>query len=94
MLIKIFNIVSGNVDLTDADLEGVDHLLTDLEKQTKNNYYPKKPIEDYWQKALLSHDTIVESIQPDDEKALAHLVKIETSKSEDGNNFSLVFHFS
>lgn len=60
----------------------------------KANYYPKQPIEGYWAKAMLTHDVISETIQPDDEKALNHLTKVECFRSEDGKNFSVTFHFS
>lgn len=73
---EIFNIASGLVDLTDEDLEGVDHLLTEQEKETKKNYYPKKPIEDYWLKAFINSDAIAESVQPDDENLIKHIIKI------------------
>ena len=66
LLLEIANISSGLVDLTDEDLEGVDHLLTEQEKQVKKNYYPKKPIEEYWLKAFISSDAIAQSVQPDD----------------------------
>ena len=40
--IQIYKIATGQTDLTDADLEGVEDLLTDAEKEVKQNYYPKK----------------------------------------------------
>lgn len=91
---EIFNIAGGLVDLTDEDLEGVDHLLTEQEKEVKKNYYPKKPIEEYWLKSFISSDAIAESVQPDDENTLKHLIKIEASKTEEGTNLTVVFHFS
>lgn len=93
-LTEIFNIASGLVDLTDEDLEGVDHLLTEQEKEVKKNYYPKKPIEEYWLKAFISSDAIAESVHPDDENTLKHLINIEASKTEEGTNLTVVFHFS
>jgi hypothetical protein len=51
-------------------------------------------IEDYWMKLLQNSDIIGEHIEPDDEKALKHIVKIEASKTEDGTNLTVIFHFS
>lgn len=93
-LLEIANIANGLVDLTDEDLEGVEHLLTEQEKEVKKNYYPKKPIEEYWLKSFISSDAIAESVQPDDENTLKHLIRIEASKTENGSNLTVVFHFS
>lgn len=91
---EIYEIASGIVDLTDEDLEGVDHLLTEQEKEVKKNYYPKKPIEEYWLKAFISSDALAESVHPEDEAPLKHLVNVEASKTEDGTNLTVIFHFS
>ena len=57
-LLQIHDIIAGKVDLTDADLEGVEDLLTEQEREVKANYYPKKELEDYWYKALLSSEEV------------------------------------
>ena len=91
---EIFQIASGIIDLADEDLEGVDHLLTEQEKEVKKNYYPKKPIEEYWLKAFISSDALAESVQPDDENPLKHLINVQASKAEDGSNLTVTFFFS
>lgn len=91
---EIYNIASGIVDLTDEDLEGVDHLLTEQEKEVKKNYYPKKPIEEYWLKAFISSDAVADHVQPEDEPLLKHLINVEASKDEKGTNLTVIFYFS
>lgn len=63
---EIYNIIAGNVDLTDADLEGVDDILTEQEKEVKQNYYPKKELEEYWLKVLMSSEEIGQTIHNPD----------------------------
>lgn len=42
----------------------------------------------------MSSDAVAESIQEADEKVLKHLKKMVADKTEDGKNFTVVFHFS
>ena len=42
----------------------------------------------------MSSDVVAEYIQEADEKLLKHLMKMEASKTEDGKNLTVVFHFS
>lgn len=93
-LMQIHDIIAGNVDLTDADLEGVEDLLTEQEREVKANYYPKKELEDYWLKTLLSSEEAGESIEQDDENVLKHLMNVTASKTEDGKNLTVIFYFS
>lgn len=43
-LLEISNIINGLTDLTDQDIEGVDHLLTDIEHQEARKYYLKQKL--------------------------------------------------
>ena len=42
----------------------------------------------------MSSDVVAEYIQEADEKLLKHLMRMEASKTEDGKNLTVVFHFS
>jgi hypothetical protein len=94
LLEEVFAIAGGLRDLSDADLDGVEQLLTEEERAQKHNYYARRPIDDYWLKAFRASDVLAESVHADDEPLLRHLSRIDATKAEDGSTLSVTFHFS
>lgn len=91
---QINEIIEGKRDLVEADFVGVEHLLTEQERQVRKDYMAASRFQDYWLKALQYSENASSEIHPNDEPILKHLYRLEASKSDDGSRLSVKFHFS
>jgi len=92
LIIKSNDIIMGKTQPSDADMENIDLYMSAEEKAglQMNN----EAIAEYWATALKNCDMISQDIQEKDAAILKHLTKVECKILEDGNSYSLFFHFS